>query len=243
MLGAALGSVASAGLGFWGQERTNAANARMQHEANQTNILLSKENRDWQERMSNTAHQRQVADLKAAGLNPILSAGGSGASSPSGNVATAQAARMEDSIGKGLSSAKDVGSFADALKSNQAQRALTEASTIAQTAQTAVSTASAKKIDEETQGTKIDNITKKTNLPAIKKEAQLREVTADYDKSAAGYDAIMNRALNFLGGITSSVGRVFRPSAPDSRSKELQRENKTMKDYINRQPKHPMRRR
>lgn len=62
-------------------------------------------NREWQERMSSTAYQRAVEDMKKAGLNPILAYANGGASTPGGSAGTISSASM----GLASSSAASIG--------------------------------------------------------------------------------------------------------------------------------------
>lgn len=69
-------------------------NAKQNQIAMDYNSAEAQKNRDWQEMMSNTAYQRAMADMKAAGLNPILAANLGGASTPGGAVGTISGASM-----------------------------------------------------------------------------------------------------------------------------------------------------
>lgn len=74
-----------------------------QKDANEVNLQSAREAMAFEERMSSSAHQREVQDLLKAGLNPMLSLGGRGASTPQGQMATV--ANEESALGAGVTSA------------------------------------------------------------------------------------------------------------------------------------------
>ena len=92
------------GNGIWSSlsnQLTQAGLTGAQREANQFTADEAQKQRDWEQYMSDTAYQRQVADMRAAGINPAMAMhNGSGASTPSGaagsSVSPANAFKMSD---------------------------------------------------------------------------------------------------------------------------------------------------
>ena len=186
--------------GFLGQQDTNVSSAEIARDTTSANMAESQRNREFQERLSNTAYQRQVEDMKSAGLNPMLAyIKGGGASSPAGSTGQAVNAQYTSPI-QGAAS----------YRLTSAQAAKTEAEKPKVEAETSNINKISDKIDQEISNLKtdqdktkavIDNLrVERDNL--IKQGYNLTEVGNQLRASVVNLKA---QSQNFY-ALTESIG-------------------------------------
>lgn len=95
---AALALLGSGVISTAGSLYANKKNIDFQKMVNDINWQIAAQNNATQIEMANSAHQREVRDLRAAGLNPILSAGGSGSPMPSLTTARQDSAQIQNPV-------------------------------------------------------------------------------------------------------------------------------------------------
>lgn len=185
-LGAAdlLGSLYTGARGRKGQEQANEQNIALAREQMAFQREMASSAESFSERMSSTAMQRKVADLRAAGLNPALAYESGGASSPVGVMAGGSQARVENTVASGMQ--------AQALRQNimatatamQNQTKQTDAEVKAKNAATAVSDATRKQIEQavdfarinqphQTRALELQNLVSQLGITGLENEQEL----------------------------------------------------------------------
>lgn len=173
---AILGALIGGALSLGGTLLTNKANKKQ-----------AENQMAFQERMSDTSYQRAMADMKAAGLNPILAYQQGGASVPGGAMA-----HMENALDTGVSSArqnmlvneevKHIRAQTDTQKTlsqlQTAQEKLANTQDVATAQQARREAAQERLLDEQAIKTAVETMVASENVATARAEARLRTLEA-----------------------------------------------------------------
>lgn len=206
-----LAAATAAGAGAQAFMNRNAGRdaKRAQDAANLANKEMMWEQHNFEERMSSTAYQRAVQDMRMAGLNPMVMMQGAGgpSSTPSGSMAVAQSG-AEQVLASGLEQARTVGNAVgrsletlqrDAeLKLRRAEEKLVTQQTASARWQAELNENLAAKTREEAYRANMENELFRSSLPSAKAHAEI-------NKDLVVPDAVLER-LGKVSGALGSLG-------------------------------------
>lgn len=223
------GTALGAGSNIIGQHMANNANRDIAGQATQANREMAQAQMKFQERMSNTAYQRSMRDMKKAGLNPMLAFSQGGASTPSGASGSAVSAHMENIMEGGVSSALDSLRLKKEMKAVDSQTDLNEATRDAARAQEELTKTTAKR-----QGKEIEILD--AELPAVRAESRFREKDAKTNEKYNDIDQLQKRVGQTLGNISNAkdLANPLRsaPQKPNNYQDYLREEKRRNQIYV-----------